>query len=101
VLINGLNIYVYFGAPLRPPQITQAKYRSGAEELTVTGTDFTGAAHVEINGVSIDREVTFRPDQNQLVLHGSRAQLNLQDSKNQITVIRKGARSNTNKVKMK
>lgn len=101
VLVGGIDICVFFGAPLRPPQITQAKYRSGAEELTITGTDFTGAAHVEINGVEIDREVTFQQKQNQLVVHGSRAQLNLQDSKNQVTVIRKGVRSNTNKVKMK
>lgn len=101
LLINGIDISIYFGAPLRPPQITQAKYRTGAGELTLSGTDFTGAAHVEINGVGIDREVTFLPDQDQLVVRGSKAELNLRDGKNQVTVSRKGARSNTVKVKVK
>jgi hypothetical protein len=101
VLVGGIDVCVYFGAPLRPPQITQAKYRSGAEDLILSGTDFTGATHIEINGVGIDREVTFRAEQNQLVVHGNKAQLNLHDGKNQVTVIRKGARSNTIKVKVK
>jgi FG-GAP-like repeat len=101
VLVGGIDVCVYFVAPLRSPQITQAKYRSGAEDLILSGTDFTGAARVEINGVGIDRELTFRPEQNQIVMHGSKAQLNLRDSKNQVTVIRKGARSNTIKVKVK
>jgi len=101
VLIGGIEVYVYFAAPLGPPQLTQAKYRSSAEDLTLTGADFTGAARVEINGVQIDREVTFQPKRDQIIVHGSKAQLNLRDSKNQVVVIRKGARSNAIKVKLK
>jgi FG-GAP-like repeat/FG-GAP repeat len=101
VLIGGIDVYVFFSAPLSPPQLTQAKYRSGAEDLTLMGTDFTGAARIEVNGAAIDREVTFRPDQKQLVVHGSKAELNLRDGKNQVTVIRKGARSNAIKIKVK
>ena len=101
VLIGGLDVMVYFGAPLRPPQVTQAKYRSDAEDLIISGTDFTGAARVEINGTVIDREVVFLPEQNQLVVHGSKARLNLQDGMNEVVVLRKGARSNAGKIKVK
>lgn len=101
VLIGGIDVYVFFAAPLSPPHLTQAKYRSGAKDLTLTGTDFTGAARVEINGVQIDLEATFQPKRNQIVVHGSKAQLNLRDSNNQVVVIRKGARSNAIKIKVK
>ncbi|HJQ23243.1 MAG TPA: VCBS repeat-containing protein [Blastocatellia bacterium] len=101
VLVNGIDISVYFGAPLRPPQITQAKYNSNTEDLTLTGMDFTGAARVEINGVDLDLQAAFRPEQGQLVVHGSRAQLNLRDGKNQAVLTRKGVRSNAVKIKVK
>lgn len=101
VLVGGIDVYVFFAAPLSPPHLTQAKYRSGAKDLTLTGTDFTGAARVEINGVQIDLEAIFQPKRNQIVVHGSKAQLNLRDSNNQVVVIRKGARSNAIKIKVK
>ena len=92
-------VYVFFGGPLRPPEITKAKYRSSSSDVIIFGTDLTGSARVEINGVVVDREVSFDPDTNKLVLHGDPSELNLRDGKNQVAVIRKGARSNTIKLK--
>jgi len=93
-------VYVFFGGPLRAPEITKAKYRSGLSEVSIFGTDFTGSTRVEINGLVVDRPVSFDPDTNKLFLNGTRLELNLQDGKNQVAVIRKGSRSNTVKVKM-
>lgn len=93
-------VYVFFGGPLRPPEITKAKYRSSSSDVIIFGTDLTGSARVEINGVVVDREVSFDPDTNKLVLHGDPSELNLGDGKNQVAVIRKGARSNTIKLKI-
>jgi hypothetical protein len=92
--------YVFFGGPLRAPEITKAKYRKGSSELLVFGTNFTGLARVEINGVVIAREVTFEPDSERLVLQGSESELNLHNGKNEVVVIRKGARSNAVKLKL-
>jgi hypothetical protein len=91
---------VFFGGRLRPPQISKAKYRAAARELVITGTDLTGAARVEINGMVVDREVSCVPAENRLFLEGSKSELNLHDGKNRVVVVRKGARSNTIKVKL-
>ena len=101
IVVGGVfAVYVFFGAPLRPPEITKAKYRSSTSDVIIFGTDFTGSARVEINGVVVDREVSFDPDTNKLVLHAERSELNLLDGKNQIAVIRKGSRSNAVKLKL-
>ena len=91
---------VFFGGPVRAPEITKAKYSKNSSKLLVIGTDFTGSARVEINGVVIDREVTFEPDENRLVLRGLESELNLRHGKNDIVVIRKGARSNVVRLKV-
>ena len=93
--------YVYFSGPLRPAVISSAQYKSGAAALSILGTDFTGAARVEINGLTVDRDVAFDAEQGKLVMQGSRSELNLHDGKNQVVVIRKGVRSNAVKIKMK
>lgn len=93
-------VYVFFGGPLRKPEITKAKYLSSSSDLVLSGTDFTGSARVEINGVIVDREVSVDPDTNKLVLHAEKSELNLRDGRNQVVVIRGGARSNTIKVKV-
>jgi len=93
-------VYVFFGGPLRAPEIIKAKYRSGLSEVSIFGTDFTGSTRVEMNGLVVDRQVSFDPDTNKLLLNGTRSELNLHDGKNQVAVIRKGSRSNTVKLKM-
>ena len=92
---------VYFVAPLRAPEVTAAKYKSKAGELTIFGLDFTGAARIEVNGVLIAQPVAFDAAENTLVLRGTPAQLNLRDGRNQVVVIRKGTRSNAVKIKVK
>jgi hypothetical protein len=93
--------YVYFSGPLRAPEITSAKYRANANELAITGKDITGAARVEINGVVIDRSVAFDAEQGKLIVQGTPAELNLRAGKNQVVVLRQGARSNAIKIKVK
>lgn len=101
ILVGNSGVaYVFFGGPVRAPEITKAKYRKSASELLITGTDLTGAARVEINGVLIDREVTFDPAEGQIVLQGLPAELNLKTGKNKVVVVRKGTRSNKIKVKL-
>jgi hypothetical protein len=101
ILVGGdLPNRVFFGGPVRAPEITKAKYSKSSSKLLVIGTDFTGSARVEINGVVIDREVTFEPDENRLVLRGLESELNLRHGKNDIVVIRKGARSNVVRLKV-
>jgi hypothetical protein len=92
-------IYVYFGANVRPPEITKAKFKEGKSLLQIIGTDLTGSVRIEINGVIINREVTFFADEGRLVLEGTRQQLNLRSDLNQVVVIRKGTRSNVARVK--
>lgn len=92
-------IYVYFGGPLLPPAINKAKFKQGKSRLTITGSEFTGNLRVEINGVIINREATFVPEDGQLILRGTRDELNLNSSPNQVVVIRKGTRSNIARVK--
>jgi hypothetical protein len=101
ILVGGDSaVYVFFGAQLRPPEITKAKYRKGASELSIFGTDFTGSARVEINGVVVDGPATFEPDENKLVLRGKKSELNLRNGKNEVVVIRRGVRSNAIKLKV-
>lgn len=102
ILVSNDGVaYVYFSGPLRAPQLTSAKYRAAAGELTIFGKDFTGSARVEINGVVIDRPVSFDAEQGRLTVQGGAAELNLHGGKNQIVVLRKGARSNAVAVKIK
>ena len=93
-------VYVFFGAQLRPPEITKAKYRKGASELSIFGTDLTGSARVEINGVVVDSLAIFEPDENKLVLQVKKSELNLRNGKNEVVVIRRGVRSNAIKLKV-
>ena len=48
----------------------------------------------------IDRETTFEPDTGRLIVRGHKAELNLHDGKNLVVVVRKGARSNSIKLKL-
>ncbi len=102
-ILVGSNsaVYVFFGGPLKPPEITTARYRTASSELTIVGTDLTGSARVEVNGVVVDRDVRFEPDSGKLVLRAEPSELSLHDGKNQVAVIRKGARSNTIKLKFR
>lgn len=68
---NNTVAYVFFGGPVRAPEITKAKYRTSSSELLVFGSDLTGAARVEINGVLIDREVSFDSVEGRIVCRGS------------------------------
>lgn len=96
---DSVDVFVYFGGPMRPPQINKAKFKEGKSQLLISGTDFSGDAQVEINGVIISREVTFLSEDQQLVLKGTREDLNLVSNPNQVVVIRKGTRSNVARVK--
>lgn len=96
---DSVVVYVYFGGPIRPPQINKAKFKEGKSQLLISGTDFTGDVRIEINGVIINREVTFLAEEGQLILKGTRQELNLVAEANQVVVIRKGTRSNLAKVK--
>ncbi|HKP11744.1 MAG TPA: hypothetical protein VJZ91_06520, partial [Blastocatellia bacterium] len=98
---NNHSAYVYFGGPLRAPEVSAAKYKPKTGELTVFGNDLNGAARAEINGVLIDVPAVFDADRGALILHGTPAELNLRDGKNQIALTRKGARSNAVKIKVK
>lgn len=96
---DSADVYVYFGGPIRPPQINKAKFKEGKSQLLISGTDFSGDVQVEINGVIISREVTFLSEDQQLVLKGTRDELNLVSNPNQVVVIRKGTRSSVARVK--
>lgn len=92
-------IYVHFGGKVRPPDIMKAKFKEGKSQLLISGGEFTGDMRVEINGVVINREVTFLPDEGQLIVRGTRQELNLVSNPNQVVVLRKGTRSNAARVK--
>ncbi|HWO01863.1 MAG TPA: hypothetical protein VNS63_21605, partial [Blastocatellia bacterium] len=92
-------IYIYFGAKVRSPEITKAKFKNSKSQLQISGREFTGDLRVEINGVILNREVIVIPDEDRLILEGTRADLNLRSENNQVVVIRKGTRSNVAKVK--
>ena len=101
---DSVDIYVYFGGPVRPPEITKAKFKEGKSQLQIFGKDFTGDTRVEINrveinGVIINREVTFFPEEGRLTLRGTRQELNLGSDNNQVVVIRRGMRSSAARVK--
>ena len=92
-----LNIVL--GGPVAPPEITEAKFQADSAELVISGTNFNGAMQVEINGVLLDGKPSFDPTSGRLTIEGTKRQLNLNSGKNSLTVIRKGTRSNTVKVK--
>lgn len=92
-------IYIYFGAKVRAPEITKAKFKEGKSQLQITGSEFTGDVRVEINGVTINREVSFLPEDGRLILKGTRQELNLNSNPNQVVILRKGTRSNVARVK--
>jgi len=101
LVANEATSYVFFGGSVRPPVITKAKYASGREELSISGSEFTGSARVEVNGVISGRLVTFDPENGSLSLRAGFSELNLQDGKNRVAVIRNGVRSNTLKIKVR
>jgi hypothetical protein len=97
---SALSTTIYYGGPLRAPEITDASYQANVAELVIRGSDFTGSTRVKINGNEFTGEVTCNADQDTLVLHGSKGELNLRDGKNKIFVRGKGERSNTFKLKL-
>ncbi len=86
---------IYFGGQMRAPEITKVKFSKDSSELLIFGMNFNGATQVEVNGMLLDREARFILHKNRLVVEGGKKALNLKSGRNQITVIRKGARSNT------
>ncbi|HYV03390.1 MAG TPA: FG-GAP and VCBS repeat-containing protein, partial [Blastocatellia bacterium] len=101
ILVGNSGVaYIFFGGLVRAPEITKAKYRTSSSELLVFGSDLTGSARVEVNGVLIEREVTFDPIEGRLFLQGPPTELNLKTGKNKVVVVRKGTRSNKIKFKL-
>jgi FG-GAP repeat len=96
---DSVDIFVYFAGPIRPPEITKAKFKESKSQLQIFGTDFTGDTRVEINGVIINRPVTFLPVEGRLILSGTRQELNLGSDNNQVVVIRRGTRSGAARVR--
>jgi hypothetical protein len=92
---------LYFGGPLRAPELSEAQYSKSEAQLSIFGKELTGSARVQINGQIVDREVLFDAGQNRLLVQGSVDELNLHTGKNKIVVIRKGVPSNTIKFKLK
>jgi hypothetical protein len=92
--------YAFFGAPLRPPVITGARLIQTPPQLQVTGSDLTGAALLEVNGALITTKPTFNFVKGRLTFAGAPKDLNLHQGKNEITIIRRGARSNTIKLRL-
>jgi len=77
--------------PKKAPTITNVTYVK--KTITITGTDFTAAAHVEINGRVIEREFAFNSTSNSLSLHLKPGKLNFVAGNNQIVLIEEGVRS--------
>jgi hypothetical protein len=96
---NSGVIYVYFGNQILPPEITKAKYKKGSSKLLIYGEGLSGSAKVEINGIVLEREIEFDPQQERLVVKGNRDELNLRRGQNEVVIIRKGVRSNRFNVK--
>jgi FG-GAP repeat protein len=92
-------IYIYFGGKIRPPAITVAKYKESKSLLKVFGSEFTGDIQIEINGAVIKREVTVSTADGLLKVRGTKPELNLTSTTNQVVLVRKGTRSNSAKVK--
>ena len=90
---------VVLGGPVAPPEITKAKFQADSSELVITGANFNGSIQVEINGVLLERKASFDASTGRLTIEGSKRQLNLHSGKNELTLIRRGSRSNTVKVK--
>jgi hypothetical protein len=90
---DSVDIYIFFGGAIRPPEIRKAKFKEGKSQLQILGTDFTGDTQVEINGVIINRQVILSPLEGRLILSGTRQELNLGSGNNQVVVIRRRTRS--------
>lgn len=93
------KINILFGNAIRAPQLTQARFEAG-NKLLIFGDDLTGGCQVEVNGVIIDRPVNFVLEKGRLVINGERNRLNLRRGQNEVTVIKKGTRSNTIMVRL-
>lgn len=74
--------------PPNPPIINAVTYLK--KTIRITGTNFTAAAQVQINGKLIDRVFDFDPATNSLSLRLKRGKLNLNDGDNQIVLIEGG-----------
>jgi hypothetical protein len=92
-LLNSSRVGIIFGGPIKPPSITAADFRR--HKLILTGSNFTGAAKIEVNGSIFGDSANFSPVDGTLTVNGKAALLNLHSGANQIVVIRKGSRSNT------
>ena len=90
---DSVDIYLFFGGAIRPPEIRKAKFQEGKSQLQILGTDFTGDTQVEINGVIINRQLILSPLEGRLILRGTRQELNLGSGNNQVVVIRRGTHS--------
>jgi hypothetical protein len=101
LVANDTTSYVFFGGALQPPLITKAKFSNGRAELSISGSEFTGSARVEVNSVVVERLVTFNPADGSISLQGSFSDLNLREGKNRVVVIRNGVRSNPVKIKLR
>jgi hypothetical protein len=91
-LLNSSRVGIIFGGPIKPPSIAAGDFKH--HRLILTGSDFTGAVQVEVNGSVLNSSPVFSPADNTLTVNGKAALLNLRSGANQIVVIRKGSRSN-------
>jgi hypothetical protein len=92
--------YIFFGAPLRAPEITSVRFKADASQLILTGTDFNGAARLEVNGLVLAARPVFERDGGKLTFTGSAQDLNFHPGKNKIFVIRGAYRSNTIRLRL-
>lgn len=95
-LDQDFALVIYNIAPPVPPpppkpQISSVSYVG--KLLTISGSNFTAAASVEINGRIIQREFKFDPNTNSLSTQAKRRKLNLFEGENQIVVIENNQRS--------
>lgn len=74
--------------PPNPPVINAVTYLK--KTIKITGTNFTAAAQVQVNGKLIDRIFDFDSATNSLSLRLKRGKLNLNDGDNQIVLMEGG-----------
>jgi hypothetical protein len=89
--VSGASPGIIFGGPIRPPAISAASFNH--HRLNLSGSNFTGAAQIEINGVVTGGAPLFSPASGTLITKGKLDALNLHSGANRIVVIRKGVRS--------
>jgi hypothetical protein len=94
------RLRIVFGGPAAAPELVKASFQTESSRLVVTGSNLTGRAKVEVNGLLIDRETVFDAKKNRLTVEGGRRQLNLHSGKNDVVVISRELRSNTVRVKV-